>query len=344
MRKSVDILQIFVLLSFVGWVGGFLMQGCGRISGAVSTAQCPRHHSLSIPSRFPPRYHPRLQANKYSINIDPLRFVSYNLLAVALALGANFLGVTSDLMTKTDPTFFRAKQLDQLYPIDGYRRVVDRDDGYQFIFPTDWVLDQRVLMYNTRSKELPQSSLRQQRLDNGLAPDVAYGPAGGDFMENISVVKSRVLEGFSLRETLGSAADAAEKILRTIIAPQGSGRKAQLLRAEEVKHGTGDTDGGSGQGQSSSVYEIEYTLEIPSSTASTRASPRSNDADPTTFPMLSDATAISGGTSTRHVLSVIAHRPSTNTLFTFTATIPADQWQQEDGKLRTAAHSFEVDY
>ncbi|KAJ1392471.1 hypothetical protein B484DRAFT_425520 [Ochromonadaceae sp. CCMP2298] len=50
-----------------------------------------------------------------SAGIDLKRFVTYNLLAVALALGANFLGVTSALMS-TNPTFFRSLGVDQSFP------------------------------------------------------------------------------------------------------------------------------------------------------------------------------------------------------------------------------------
>ena len=37
------------------------------------------------------------------LKIDLPRFLAYNLLAVALALGSNFLGVTSALMSSTNP-------------------------------------------------------------------------------------------------------------------------------------------------------------------------------------------------------------------------------------------------
>lgn len=46
---------------------------------------------------------------------------------------------------------------------------------------------------------------------------------GGDGLENVSVVKSQVMEGFSLRGTLGGPREAAEKLLSTFIAPPDSG-------------------------------------------------------------------------------------------------------------------------
>lgn len=46
---------------------------------------------------------------------------------------------------------------------------------------------------------------------------------GGDGIENVSVVKSELMPGFSLKKTLGEPNEAAEKLLSTVIAPPGSG-------------------------------------------------------------------------------------------------------------------------
>lgn len=67
--------------------------------------------------------------------------------------------------------------------------------------------------------------------------------SGGDGIENVSVVKSELMPGFSLKRTLGDPKEAAEKILSTVIAPPDSGEVACLfcsvLRGEgivEVTH------------------------------------------------------------------------------------------------------------
>lgn len=83
----------------------------------------------------------------------------------------------------------------------------------------------------------------------------AFGPPGrlnkrgvseqGD--TNVSVVVSTGLKGFSLKGTLGSAQNAAETLLRVSLAPEGSGRTATLLSAEE------DAVRG--------VYQFEYNLD-----------------------------------------------------------------------------------
>jgi hypothetical protein len=63
----------------------------------------------------------------------------------------------------------------------------------------------------------------------------------------VSVVISSVPSGFSLSRTLGSPTDAAETLFRISLAPEGSGRTATLLHAEE------DRD--------RHVYQFEYTVD-----------------------------------------------------------------------------------
>jgi hypothetical protein len=60
-------------------------------------------------------------------------------------------------------------------------------------------------------------------------------------------VVSTGLPGFSLRGTLGSPTNAAETLLRVSLAPEGSGRTATLVKAEE------DVSRG--------VYQFEYNVD-----------------------------------------------------------------------------------
>lgn len=53
--------------------------------------------------------------------------------ATTLALGANFVGVTSALLnTFSTPETMSDLKLDVLYPVRGFKRFVDTDDGYEF--------------------------------------------------------------------------------------------------------------------------------------------------------------------------------------------------------------------
>ena len=61
------------------------------------------------------------------------------------------------------------------------------------------------------------------------------------------VVVSKVKAGFSLRSNLGTPTNAAETFLRLTLAPEGSGRTATLISAEE------DVD--------RQVYQFEYDVD-----------------------------------------------------------------------------------
>ena len=85
-------------------------------------------------------------------------------------------------------------------------------------------------------------------------PDSAFGPPGklvngksesGDI--NVSVIVSSGLVGFSLAGTMGKPEDAAEKLLRLSIAPEGSCRTATLESARE------DTN--------RNVYQFEFVVD-----------------------------------------------------------------------------------
>jgi PsbP len=86
--------------------------------------------------------------------------------------------------------------------------------------------------------------------------DIAFGPPGrlnprtgvseqGD--TNVSVIVAGGLTGFSLQGTLGSPTEAAEKLIRLSLAPEGSGRTIVLTSA------IADTQ--------RQVYQLEYTID-----------------------------------------------------------------------------------
>lgn len=88
----------------------------------------------------------------------------------------------------------------------------------------------------------------------GIYPLPAFGPPGrldsrgvskGD--SNVSVIVSKGMTGFSLRGTLGTPTNAAETLLKVSLAPEGSGRVATLVNAEEDKE--------------RQVYQFEYDVD-----------------------------------------------------------------------------------
>ena len=96
--------------------------------------------------------------------IDPVRFISYNLLALVLALGANFMGITSLLMSNTYPNYFRSLSLDQLYEVGGYRRYSSQEQKYQFLYPSTWEPDRAVLAQKLRMAETPNAIKRELKI------------------------------------------------------------------------------------------------------------------------------------------------------------------------------------
>jgi hypothetical protein len=53
--------------------------------------------------------------------------------------------------------------------------------------------------FNPQGGAIRINARQSPRKGRGVRPDVAYGPAGGDRNENVSVVKSKVAPGFSLQ-------------------------------------------------------------------------------------------------------------------------------------------------
>ena len=174
----------------------------------------------------------------------------WNILAVFLivaSLGGNLFGSTSAIMSFTNPEFFRSIKADTIYPILGFQRFLDREDQYEYIYPKNWLGDQRITIAELKERELPR--LLRESKTNSLRPDSAFNPPKASGKENASVMKSQILPGFSLHKTLGDPKDAATKLLSTVIAPPGSGKIAELLAAYESQFGQNP------------AYIFEYTVQ-----------------------------------------------------------------------------------
>jgi hypothetical protein len=247
-----------------------------------------------------------------NVGIDPVRFIGYNLLALILALGANFVGITSTLMTNTNPELFRSLGVDQLYDIGGYRRytAADTSSKYTFVFPSGWEQDRAVLARKLRLNERPAALSGSDKAGN-TDPDVALGPVRGSIprsnRNNVSVIKSKVLPGFSLRSTLGDPEEAARFLLANSIAPPSSGKSWELLSA------TGDQDEGG-----SDRYVFEYTVQKKGG---------------------ADGTAL---LFNQHSISSITSRDKTNDLFTLTVVAPEEDWSLREEQARATAQSFHL--
>ncbi|XP_057423331.1 psbP domain-containing protein 7, chloroplastic [Lotus japonicus] len=177
--------------------------------------------------------------------------------ASLVALGADFCGITSFLLGLS-PENGRNLKLDVLYPIGGYSRCFDTKEGFEFIYPANWVGDQTVLYRTAKKRELERSldppSLNLRPRSNANEPLVAFGPPGSSGELNVSVIVSPVAQDFSI-EAFGSPEEVGEALVKTIT---GSGQRPEVkgtlinssLREDSVKN--------------AKYYELEFRVESPS--------------------------------------------------------------------------------
>jgi hypothetical protein len=224
--------------------------------------------------------------------------------SAALALGADFLGVTSRTLTAFAPEFARAKRLDVLYAVDGFQRCYAARAGYEFIVPMDWLVDQTMTLRNAQRgvESLDPPALRKGRAREVSEPDAAYGPRGSSGEENVSVIRSSVPRGFDL-SVFGDANQQAEWLLANVLAKPGSGKTGKLLSASQRKGSNGTV-----------YYTFEYTIRK------------------------GDGVAPEGWF--RHNIGVFAVRG--DQLYTFVAQIPEERWPKMKDTFFAMAESFRV--
>ncbi|CAA0823223.1 PsbP domain-containing protein 7- chloroplastic [Striga hermonthica] len=114
--------------------------------------------------------------------------------ASLLAVGANLGGVSSFLLSFS-PEAARSLKLDALYPVGGYSRYIDTNEGFGEV----------------------------------NEPVVAFGPPGSTGELNVSVIVSTVPIDFSI-EAFGGAERVGEAVLKTITVPsRGTSVKGTLI-------------------------------------------------------------------------------------------------------------------
>ncbi|KNA18735.1 hypothetical protein SOVF_068040 [Spinacia oleracea] len=179
--------------------------------------------------------------------------------ASLVAVGANFVGITSFLLGLS-PDTGRNLKLDVLYPIRGYSRCIQPNEGFEFIYPATWVADQ-TLLYRAAERAEQERSLDPLPLDSGKRrkrnvnePVIAFGPPGSTGELNISVIASSVSPEFRI-EAFGGPKEVGEAVIRTITAPtRRPDVKAMLLRSNL----RGDLL------KNINYYELEFRVESPS--------------------------------------------------------------------------------
>lgn len=184
--------------------------------------------------------------------------------ASLVVLGANFVGTTSFLLGLS-PESSRSLKLDVLYPIGGYSRCIDTNEGFEFIYPASWVGDQTLLYRAAEKKEFersldppPFNINTKSRADTGRRgnvsePVVAFGPPASTGELNVSVIVSPVPLDFKI-EAFGGPKEVGEAVVRTVA---GSGKRPDVrgtlirtnLREDSFKN--------------IKYYELEFRVESP---------------------------------------------------------------------------------
>ena len=243
-----------------------------------STSSQPQHPPPPSPSSSPPPPPPPITSPTDLVAWggrlpSRRRLLISGAASASIVLAGNFGGATSLLLSSTDAAaaFARSLRLDVLFPVRGFKRALAPDGGgYEFVYPRAWLADQTVARRRAVAAELARPPLldggpvepsaasaaaRRRRAFSSRAappgPEVAFGPAGSSGETNVSVIVAPIEPGFSMRQ-LGTPEEAGREFLETTVAKPGSGRTAELLRAEERF----DDDG-------VLYYELEYRVTGP---------------------------------------------------------------------------------
>ncbi|KAK9830941.1 hypothetical protein WJX81_008357 [Elliptochloris bilobata] len=226
------------------------------------------------------------------------------LAGLGIVLGGNLGGATSALLALDNGGAARRLRADVLFPVGGFRRCLDLQAGYEFVYPAAWLADQTLLFRRAQRLEqrlgLDPPAVRRAPRREVAEPGAAYGPPGGSGEESISVVAAPLAGVRFALSDLGGPAEAGARFLETVVAPPGSGRATELLSAMERRDEEGTL-----------YYVLEYTAR---------------------------ATAPGFGKWFRHNLSIYAARGGR--LYTLNAQCPQARWPALRAQLQAAADSF----
>lgn len=260
------------------------------------------------------------------LNTTPRRVALYAGGSGLLALGANFMGGTSALLSLA-PAPSRSARLDLVYPVAGFKRCVDPEGGrYSFIYPARLLADQRLyrqraLLQRERLDDplLERSALDSERrgrraagLPLPLTPSLSVAAFGNGAPrgfslgaeENLSMVVGTLPAGATLLSAFGEPAEAADKLLRLT-----RGGTAALVDAHAARSASGAL-----------LYLIEYTVGV--------------DAPGAPEPVHVLCALAAGGAQLKG--------SEAQQLFTLTYRAPVSRWTTSEADARQAIASFEV--
>uniref|UniRef100_A0A0D6QZH2 PsbP C-terminal domain-containing protein n=1 Tax=Araucaria cunninghamii TaxID=56994 RepID=A0A0D6QZH2_ARACU len=179
--------------------------------------------------------------------------------AAAVALGGNLGGITS-LLLGLEPAYSRELKLDVVYPVNGYKRCLDTANHFEFVYPSSWVGDQR-LLYRAVAKAEKERLVGLLQVQNPGRPQqiardpiVAFGPPGSNGELNVSVMVVPIPTNFKI-EKFGDPKQTGEVILSKFIVPRSSNIAAVLIDAKKTEDYLTN--------QKITYYNLEYTVQSP---------------------------------------------------------------------------------
>mmetsp|Transcript_13638 Transcript_13638/g.29555 ORF Transcript_13638/g.29555 Transcript_13638/m.29555 type:complete len:378 (+) Transcript_13638:45-1178(+) len=242
--------------------------------------------------------------------------------STAIALAANFFGITSNLLSTLPEELAEKSGLDSIYPRGDYKRVTVIGSSTanslgiagnkckcSFLIPKEWVADTGLALAQAqrqaRALDYSMTSSGQQQKS---LPDAAYGPPGrlddrglsnGD--TNVSVIINTGVQNFSLLSLGSDPKSAAEFMLSSKFGPR---RPTALVSAIEERRGDDNTP----------VYQFEYTVD------------RGERAKPL------------------RAMSVVAGTPAGDAFVTITVVSPEEEWERSlvAERLRRVVESFKL--
>lgn len=189
------------------------------------------------------------------LNTSPEAILLSGFLAIVIGLAANLWGETEFFLAVIPEAgrVARDAKLDSIYAVEGLRGYYT--DEYSLRYPSTWLFDQRIALAKFGQTDpgaplLSSNGRRNLPARAGVLPDAAWGPAGGGQRpakerENLSVVRQLLPpkpdgSPVELQETLGPPEESLQKLLIEKIAPGGTKRSAEALRAAVVRKASGN--------------------------------------------------------------------------------------------------------
>jgi photosystem II oxygen-evolving enhancer protein 2 len=168
----------------------------------------------------------------------------------------------------------------------GLKAYVDSIDGYEFLYPNGWLPVEVSKGVDVVFRDLIQTT------------------------ENVSVVVSEVPAGKTLAD-LGQPDNVGQRLGKRVIAPEGSGREAELVSATTRSTGP------------QTYYSLEYLIRLP------EAANTSSTGDTTTASDIE-----------RHTLTSVA--VSRGKLYTLSVSAPEDRWEKVHDQFQQMVDTFVV--